>query len=643
MHFIRESYRLLFEKNPLPMWVFDVKSLYFLAVNDAAVTHYGYSRNEFLRMTIKDIRPPEDIPALMDEVRRLDSGTTTIGIWRHLKRDGSIIDVEVLASEIDFDDHRARLVLCHDITERLRLERRLRTEFAVTRVLNDSAPAREAIPRLLQAVCEEASWEYGELWIASAEGTSLRWQAAWHVPGFPSAEFEAASRTVAVPRGVGIPGTTWATGRPEWLEELTPRTHFARGQSGADLGLRQGLSFPITGRGPRVLGVMVFFSRSTREPDPQLLELMADLGDRMGQFLESERLESERRKAEERFAKAFHNSPVPAAVTRLADGRVIEANASFLRACEYAPYEVLGRPSPELEIWSDAAQRDRILEPVRRGESVRGVEERFRTRSGRTWTALVFVEPMTLADEPTILTTLVDVTSLREAQRALLETERLASIGRTASYVAHELNTPLTNISLLTASIRRQTQEDATRERLDRIDAQRRLAARIIEEIMTFTRSTEIRRQEADLATLLRAAAEQVAAYRKPAVALDLDVGDAPLPMTVDALKISQAVGNLIKNAYQATDKGTVTVSLRREGEWACVTVRDTGKGISPQDRDRIFQPFFTTKPHGEGVGLGLLFVKAVAEAHGGRIELASEPGRGASFSLLLPTEVAGP
>lgn len=638
MRFIGESYRLLFEKNPLPMWVFDVKTLYFLAVNDAAIAHYGYSRNEFLRMTIKDIRPPEDVPALMKEMDGLDSATETIGIWRHLKRDGTVIDVEVRANEIDFDEHRARLVLAHDITDRLRLERRLRTEFAVTRGLMESTSFREAIPRILRAVCEEAGWEYGELWLTSSGGAALRWEGAWHVDGFPSGPFEAVSRTITVPRGVGLPGTTWATGRPEWLEELSPHTYFARAEPAADLGLRQGLSFPITRRDRRVLGVMAFFSRSPREPDPQLLDLMADLGDRVGQFFESDRAEVERRKAEERFAKAFRESPTPAAITRLSDGAIIDVNASFLRAYEYSRDEVLGRSSRDLRIWSDPTQRDRILDPVRRGEPVRGVEETFRTRSGRSWTALVFVEPMTLTDEPTILTTLVDVTNLRDAQQKLLDTERLASIGRTASFVAHELNTPLTNISLLTASIRRQTQDDGTLERLEKIDVQRRRAAKIIEEIMSFTRPSEIRRQGTDLATLLRAAADQADAYRKPEVALQLDLGDTLVPMTLDSLKVSQAFVNLIKNAYQATQTGSVTVALRSDPTVVRVDVRDTGQGILPQDRDRIFQPFYTTKPRGEGVGLGLMFVKAVVEGHGGQIELTSEPGRGTTVTVLLPT-----
>ena len=117
-----ERYRRLFESNPQPMWVYDLETLAFLAVNELAVHHYGYSREDFLAMTIKDIRPAEDIPALYDSLARSSEGVVAAGIWRHLKKDGSIIEVEITSHSLVFDDRRAELILAHDITERNRLE-----------------------------------------------------------------------------------------------------------------------------------------------------------------------------------------------------------------------------------------------------------------------------------------------------------------------------------------------------------------------------------------------------------------------------------------------------------------------------------------------------------------------------------------
>ncbi len=127
---LRESekrYRLLFESNPFPMWVYDVETLAFLAVNEAAIIHYGYSRAEFLGMTIKDIHPSEDISALLESVSNVTTGIDQAGAWRHQKKDGAIIDVEITSHQLSFAGRKAEVVLATDITERKRAEDALRT------------------------------------------------------------------------------------------------------------------------------------------------------------------------------------------------------------------------------------------------------------------------------------------------------------------------------------------------------------------------------------------------------------------------------------------------------------------------------------------------------------------------------------
>jgi hypothetical protein len=121
-----ERYRLLFESNPQPMWVYDLESLAFLAVNEAAIFHYGYSREEFLSMTIKDIRREEDVPALLDNVSNRKSGVKAAGCWKHRKKDGGDIEVEIISHPLVFGGRNAKLVLAKDITERKRAEQALR-------------------------------------------------------------------------------------------------------------------------------------------------------------------------------------------------------------------------------------------------------------------------------------------------------------------------------------------------------------------------------------------------------------------------------------------------------------------------------------------------------------------------------------
>ena len=119
-----EEYRHLFERHPSPMWIFDVETLRFLAVNDAAVAAYGWTGEEFLAMTIADIRPEEDVEALRRDVGR-EGELRTTGVWRHLHRDGSEHDVSVSSSPVAFEGRSARVVLAQDVTVQRRLEQQL--------------------------------------------------------------------------------------------------------------------------------------------------------------------------------------------------------------------------------------------------------------------------------------------------------------------------------------------------------------------------------------------------------------------------------------------------------------------------------------------------------------------------------------
>jgi len=122
-----QHYRLLFEGNPRPMWVYDTKTLGFLAVNDAAIEHYGYERAEFLAMTVKDIRPPDELQQLEINLAGPSHPRERSGPWRHRKKDGTLIAVEIVSHDIAFSGRPSRLVLANDITDKLAAEQALQT------------------------------------------------------------------------------------------------------------------------------------------------------------------------------------------------------------------------------------------------------------------------------------------------------------------------------------------------------------------------------------------------------------------------------------------------------------------------------------------------------------------------------------
>ena len=140
-----ERYRLLFDAGPHPMWVYDTDTLRFLTVNDAAVRYYGYSREEFLAMTLEQIRPPEDLATLRQYLAQQQVGDPEpAGIWRHRKKDGTLIDVEVTRYTLHFDGKHAALELAQDVTERRELERQFR-----------DAQRMEAVGRLAGGVAHD--------------------------------------------------------------------------------------------------------------------------------------------------------------------------------------------------------------------------------------------------------------------------------------------------------------------------------------------------------------------------------------------------------------------------------------------------------------------------------------------------------
>jgi len=125
----------LFEKNPLPMWIYDLETLGFMVVNAAAVDHYGYSRDEFLGMTLVDIRPPEDVDALLENIAQVDDQLDRAGTWRHLKQDGSLIYVEITSYPIDYADRRCELVIAYDVSRQVENELRLAQLLELERIV----------------------------------------------------------------------------------------------------------------------------------------------------------------------------------------------------------------------------------------------------------------------------------------------------------------------------------------------------------------------------------------------------------------------------------------------------------------------------------------------------------------------------
>jgi len=235
-----------------------------------------------------------------------------------------------------------------------------------------------------------------------------------------------------------------------------------------------------------------------------------------------------------------------------------------------------------------------------------------------------------------------------ELSRDLLRSAKLASLGELSAGLAHEINNPLaiisaeqTNISDLIGDLEPPPAiEEDLLSAIARCRRQVERCAGITAKMLRFGRKSESRPEPTDVAAAL---AEITALMRKQSevhdVDLRLDVEGGLPPVVLDQNELEQVLTNLINNAIHAIDgAGAIEVSARHAGREIVIAVRDSGCGIPPEDIDRIFQPFFTTKPVGQGTGLGLSVCFGIVHGWGGRIAVESAVGVGTTFEIRLPT-----
>jgi PAS domain S-box-containing protein len=236
-----------------------------------------------------------------------------------------------------------------------------------------------------------------------------------------------------------------------------------------------------------------------------------------------------------------------------------------------------------------------------------------------------------------------DITEVKRLEEQLIQAEKLAAMGQMLAGVAHELNNPLTAILGASELVReRPGVDETTRKQLEMTHRQARRAARIVQNLLEFSRPAAPQKKPLDLnAVIERTLQLHEHSLRRNAVEVDLRPC-ASLPVVVgDASQLIQVFLNLLNNAEQAIREvrpsGRIQIRLVREGARVLATVTDDGAGIKPEVLPKLFDPFFTTKRPGGGTGLGLSICLSIVREHGGDIEAQSLPSGGAAFTVSLP------
>jgi PAS domain S-box-containing protein len=429
-------YRYLFENNPHPMWVYDLETLAFLAVNDAAIAKYGYSREEFLSMTIRDIRPEEDLPRLMENLAQPRLPIQHSSGWRHRLKDGTVIDVEISSHTIDLEGRFSALVVAQDVTERIKAESRVRY---LTRLYATLSQVNQAIVRiqsredLFQSICEVAV-RFGEFhmaWIGLLNLETGAVEPAAHA-GYGRDYLD--SIAINIKEGSysqGPTGMAIRSGTVEFSDDISRDKRMKPWREEAlKRGFHSSAAVPIR-QGGEIIGTLNLYARETGFFSEEERGLLEEIGldisfalDRLVSEAERKLAEDALRASEKRYRQLFENNQVGVFYTSL-DGRILGCNDKFAQVFGYSTSEEI-RQRSALDLYFDVKTRKAYLEELSKTGSLTNYELLLKRKDGSpVW----ILENVTIAVDENgqrsqVHGTLIDITERKLAEGALRENEQ---------------------------------------------------------------------------------------------------------------------------------------------------------------------------------------------------------------------------
>jgi PAS domain S-box-containing protein len=360
------------------------------------------------------------------------------------------------------------------------------------------------------------------------------------------------------------------------------------------------------------------------------------------------------RRTEERFSKAFKSSPIPLAIQSLRQESFVDANPGFEKLTGFDRGELAGHSAQELKLWTDATESAVLLENLLRQMTVRNLPRRLRTKTGQLRDVLVSVELLQLDEEPLLLIIAQDITEQLTLENQLRQVQKMEAVGQLAAGVAHDFNNILTVIqghtSLLLA---KEAPKSENRKPMETIALAAERAGKLVRQLLTFSHKQCARMVPMSIGSALVSTSELFSRVLPENIVVTIKTPQGLPQINADAGMIEQMLMNLAVNARDAMpDGGRLNIGVElveitsataannqnaRPGRFLCLSVADTGCGMSPDILAHIFEPFFTTKPVGKGTGLGLATVYGIAKQHGGWAEVQSQPGQGACFQVFIP------
>jgi PAS domain S-box-containing protein len=641
-----ERFRLLWHRSPLPKWVLDPESLAFLDVNQTAIDLYGYSRDEFLSMTVRDLHPAEDLPALEAALSAPLGGGLHKAELRHRTRDGSVIDVAITVQEIEYGERRAVIVAAMDTTAARRAEHQRKEREALYRTLARHFPdgavflfdrefrfrvaegaglapaglSREQLEgNRIDEVFPADVWARIEIPCRAAlEGVPVTWEMEFHGRTY-------LMHTVPVRDGAGEVFAGMATAQDISAQKREQdRQHFL-----ADAGALLTSSTDYDERLASLARLCV----------PGLADFcMVDLvdADASSRRVEVEHGDPDRQD----LVRALR--PFPLRLERLQrdTGTPHPDRPVLLSAVTPAMLEEIADDARHLQILRQLDPTSLIAVPlIARGRTLGGITV-ARSRGAPCYSRADLGLVEALARQAALC--LENAWLFRQAQAAARAREEVLAT------VSHDLRNPiqaiLLRLDILLNAVPPSDRTERERNLLLAIQQSAEHMIRLVHDLLDITRIEAGRlpaRPRSEAAAPL--VAETITMLEPQAAEAEVRivsrVPDALPRLAADRQRVVQVLSNLIGNAIQAAPRGgTVAVAADPVGGDVRFQVTDTGRGIAEEHLPHVFDRFWQGGHEaGRGAGLGLAIARGIVAAHGGRIWVESERGSGSTFAFTIP------
>jgi two-component system, cell cycle sensor histidine kinase and response regulator CckA len=358
------------------------------------------------------------------------------------------------------------------------------------------------------------------------------------------------------------------------------------------------------------------------------------------------------RLSEEKFSAVFRSSPDAITITRMSDSTFLEVNEGFAAMTGYGAKEVVGRSPGGLNLLTDPAQEALLVQALENNGIVNNTVARFRRKDGSELIGQLSARIVTINSEPYILSITRDITHREQMQKELLKAQKLEAISVLAGGIAHNFNNVLTGVIGYISFAKKHLGDPVKLlNLLESAEKSSYRAAALARQLLLFSRGGSPARKPILVDELVQESVSLFLTGTNVCGTIDCEPDQV---IHADAQQVSQAFNNIILNAVHAMPEGgTLTVRVNSvqlptgnrhslpAGDYVEIVFTDSGCGIRNEDLHRIYDPYFTTKESGAGLGLSTTF--SIINGHSGRIEITSDAGKGTTATILLPASAEKP